>query len=105
MTVRDALISTINFPLPENTIAKALIDAGLNGDAIYTRESAKAVGVCMAGLLFTLITTADQTEDDVSIRLPQRDVLMKVYSGICSTYGVPDAFSAVKPTVKQVRLW
>jgi hypothetical protein len=105
MTIKEALTSTVNFPLPETAIEKALIDGDLIGTDTYAKEDAKAVGICMAGLLFTLITSADVTEDDVWIKLPQRDVLLKVYSAICSQWGIPDLLAPAKPTVKQVRFW
>jgi hypothetical protein len=105
MTIKEALTSTVNFPLPDTAIEKALIDGDLTGSDPYAKEDAKAVGVCMAGLLFTLITSADVTEDDVYIKLPQRDVLLKVYSALCSQWGIPDVFAPAKPTVKQVFIW
>ncbi|WPU91797.1 DUF6706 family protein [Mucilaginibacter sabulilitoris] len=105
MTIKEALTSTVNFPLPDTAIEKALIDNDLNGSETYAKSDAKAVGVCMAGLLFTLITSADVTEDDVWIKLPQRDVLLRAYSSLCRKWGIPDEFAVPTPTVKQVRLW
>jgi hypothetical protein len=105
MTIKEALAATVNFPLPGNAIDKALIDGDLDGAATYAKTDAKAVGVCMAGLLFTLITTADVTEDDVSIKLPQRDVLLKFYSALCTQWGLSNPFAVQGPTVKQIRFW
>ncbi|WP_183560682.1 DUF6706 family protein [Mucilaginibacter sp. SP1R1] len=105
MTIKEALTSTVNFALPDNTIEKALIDGDLNGTDAYTKSDARAVGVCMAGLLFTLITSADITEDDVWIKLPQRDVLLKVYSALCNKWGIPNEFAPEKPIVKQILFW
>lgn len=105
MTIKEALTSTVNFPLPANSVDKALIDGSLDGTATYAKEDAKAVGICMAGLLFTLITSADETEDYVSLKLPQRDVLLRVYSAICNQWGIPDPFAVKGPTVKQIRFW
>lgn len=101
MTIKEALKSTINFPLPDITLDKSLIDADLIGTSDYTKDKAKAVDLCMAGLLFTLITSPDLTEDDVSIKLPSRDVLLKVYSAICKKWKVEDPFAPAKPTVRQ----
>lgn len=105
MTKKQALTSTVNFPLPDTTIEKALIDNDLDGAATYAKGDAQAIDSCMAGLIFTLLTSADVTEDDVSIKLPSRDVLLKVYSGLCKKWGLPDLLTAPKPTVRRVSVW
>jgi hypothetical protein len=105
MTIKEALISIINFQLPDPRIEKALIDAALDGTADYAKTDERAVDFCFAGLLFTLITSADVGEDDVSIKLPQRDVLLKIYSSIYTKWGVVDPLAIAKPTVKQIRFW
>jgi hypothetical protein len=102
MTIKEALTSTVNFPLPDNRIEKALIDAALNGSADYVKINEKAIDECMAGLLLTLITTWDQTEDDVSLKLPSRDVLLAARKAIIEKW---DPVIVAKPTVKQVRFW
>lgn len=107
MTKKEALISIINFTLPDNRINKALIDAGLDGTADYLKADERSIDLCFAGLLFTLITSADVSEDDISIKLPQRDVLLKMFSALYKKWGIPDPFVTVveKPSVKQVRFW
>jgi hypothetical protein len=105
MTIKEALISTVNFSIPNNRVEKALIDASLSGDAIYAKDAEKAVDLCMAGLLITLLTTADVTEDDVSIKLPSRDVLLKVRAALLIKWGESDKPVVAKPTVKQKLIW
>lgn len=107
MTIKEALSSTVSFSLPNNRIEKALIDADLIADEVYSKESEKPVDLCMAGLLLTLLTTADVTEDDVSIKLPSRDVLLKLYATLLNKWGVVNPLEPVgsKPTVKQVQIW
>lgn len=105
MTVKEALASTISFNLPAGRIDKALIDAELDGNSNYTKADERKVDLCMAGLLFTLITSADVTEDDVSVKLPSREVLLKVYSGIVNKWGEPDVFAAERPRVVKRQLW
>ena len=80
-----------------------MIDAALIGESTYAASDAQAVDMCMAGLLLTLITSADVTEDDVSIKLPSRDVLMKVRTSLIEKWA--PVVVATKPTVKQVRFW
>nr|WP_167293447.1 DUF6706 family protein [Pedobacter sp. SG908] len=86
---------------------KALIDASLNGNAIYAKDAEKAIDLCMAGLLLTLMTTADVTEDDVSIKIPDRAQLLKVYKALLGKWGEvdPTITPEVKPTVTQRLLW
>jgi len=107
MTIKEALISTVNFSIPDNRVEKALIDASLNGSAIYAKDDEKAVDLCMAGLLLTLMTTADVTEDDVSIKLPARDQLLKVYKALLGKWGVvdPTETPVPKPKVTQRFIW
>lgn len=98
MTIKEALKSTINFAIPENRVEKALIDAGLDGDAVYAKTDERAIDLSMAGLLLTLITSADITEDDVSIKLPSRDVLASVRLTLLDKWGL----GAGKPTVRRI---
>lgn len=107
MTIKEALLSTVSFNLPNNRIDKALIDADLIADEIYSKDAEKGVDLCMAGLLLTLLTVADVTEDDVSIKLPSRDVLLKVYATLLNKWGVINPLDPPKagPTVKQVLIW
>lgn len=105
MTIKEALTSTINFSIPVTRIDKALIDAGLDGSAIYAKTDEKDIDLCFAGLLLTLITSADVTEDDVSIKLPNRDQLLKIYSAIYKKWGMKDPLAVAGPTVKQRLFW
>ena len=78
MTIKEALKSMINFAITDVRIDKALIDAELDGNAAYTKSDEKAVDLATADVLLTLMTTADITEDDVSVNLPEREYLQKV---------------------------
>jgi hypothetical protein len=99
MTIKEALTSTVNFSLPANRVEKALIDADLDGAADYDKTAEKAIDLCMAGLLLTLITSADVTEDDVSIKLPSRDVLLKIRTSLIDKWAPP--IVEKKATVRQ----
>jgi hypothetical protein len=104
MTIKEALTSTVNFSLPANRVEKALIDAELDGTATYAKTDEKAVDLAMAGLLLTLMTSADVTEDDVSIKLPSRDVLRSLRNDLIAKW--PDTpVVEKKPSVKQVNFW
>jgi hypothetical protein len=99
MTIKKALISTVNFTIPDDRIEKALIDADLDGNAIYDKTAEKAIDLCMAGLLLTLMTSADITEDDVSIKLPERSQLAKVRDALLDKWGL---IKVARPTVKRL---
>lgn len=99
MTIKKALISTVNFTIPDDRIEKALIDADLDGNAIYDKTAEKAIDLCMAGLLLTLMTSADITEDDVSIKLPERSQLNKVRDALLDKWGL---IKVARATVKRL---
>lgn len=103
MTIKEALTSTVNFSIPDNRIEKALIDAALIGTADYTADHEQAVDTCMAGLLLTLATTADIAEDDVSVKLPSREVLLKARTALIDKWKPAEVVA--KPTVKRVSIW
>ncbi len=103
MTIKEALTSTVNFSLPDNRVEKALIDADLIGTADYDKTAEKAVDLCMAGLLLTLMTSADVTEDDVSIKLPGREFILKTRQALIDKWAPVEVVA--KPTVKQVNFW
>lgn len=107
MTIKEALLSTVSFTLPNNRVDKALIDAELNPNEVYSKASEKAIDLCMAGLLLTIITSADVTEDDVSIKLPSRDVLLKVYGTLLTKWGVVNPLepSTPKARITQKLIW
>jgi hypothetical protein len=104
MTIKEALTSTVNFSLPANRVEKALIDAELDGTATYAKTDEKAVDLAMAGLLLTLMTSADVTEDDVSIKLPSREFILRTRLALIEKWPEP-ASAAAKPSVKQVNFW
>jgi hypothetical protein len=105
LTKKEALKSTVNFPLPDQLIEKVLIDQSLDGEAPYTKADVRDIDLAMAGLLFSLLTSADQTEGDWTVKLPQRDVLLKVYSSLCIKWNMPDLLAVPKPRVRRVYAW
>ena len=104
MTKLEALKSTINFPLPDLIYSKALIDADLDGTAAYSSANTREIDLCMAGLLFILLTSPDIKEGDFSRTLPDRGQLLNLYSVICKRWSVPNLL-VTKPTVKAVSVW
>lgn len=105
ITKKEALIYTVLFPLPDTAITKVLIDRGLDGDAQYTMGDAKDIDLCMAGLLFSLLTAPDEVEGDWSVKLPSRELLLKSYSALVTRWGEKDEFAPGKPTVRGRMPW
>jgi len=103
MTIKEALTSTVNFSLPDNRIEKALIDADLIGTADYDKTAEKAIDLCMAGLLLTLMTSADKTEDDVSIKLPSREFILRTRTALIEKWIEPEVVQ--KATVTRRYIW
>lgn len=103
MTIKEALLDTVSFDIPVGRIDKALIDAELNGAAVYTKADEKAVDLCAAGLLLTTIQVTELKEDDVSIKYATD--LRGIYSAIMRKWGLTDPFATLKPTVTQKLFW
>lgn len=94
MTIKEALKSTVDYPLPDDRIEKALIDAGLSGDATYTQTNEKDVDVCMIGLLLTICTTGSISEGGYSISMSDKDSLLKVRSLLLSKWDLVDTLGS-----------
>ncbi|WP_231489910.1 DUF6706 family protein [Pedobacter sp. Leaf170] len=94
MTIKAALKSTVDYPLPDNRIEKALIDAGLNGDTIYTQQNEKDVDVCMIGLLLTVCTSGSISEGGYSISNSDKDNLLRIRSLLLSKWKMVDTMGS-----------
>ena len=105
MTKKEALKATINYPLPDLTIDKALIDAGLDGTSEYTIADTRVVDIAAIGLLFVLLTSPDIKEGDYARTLPDRSGLLRIYIYLTSKWSLPDLISPKKPTIKGVTPW
>jgi len=91
MTNLEAVKGTVglNYPLDANTYQKAMIDAGIVPDAAYSKEQEKAVDVCAASLILTLLTSPDLREGGYQVSLTDRATLLNVRKAILSKYGLP----------------
>ena len=68
-TVLKTLKSKINFPLSEESFLTSLIEAGLDGTAIYTKEMKKDVELAAAELILVACTSGNVTEGGYSLTL------------------------------------
>ena len=105
MTIKEALIiKAKSLSISSDEIDLALLEAGLDGSAVYNPATdAKSVDLVYAGLLLTIIHVTEVREDDVSIKYSTD--LKGIYSWLMRKWGLPDPFALVKPTVKQKLFW
>lgn len=98
MTNLEALQSVIggNYPFDENAYQKNLLDNGLNASDAYSSANIKAIDICFAGMLLTVITSVDIKEGGYSVTNADRDALIKVMNGIYTKYGLPIFVGAAK---------
>lgn len=92
MTNLEAVKSTVgyNYPLEDNTYLKALIDADLEPAAEYAKANAKAVDLCAAALILTLLSSPDLREGSYQVSLSDRASLLSVRKALLAKHGVPD---------------
>ncbi|WP_316778408.1 DUF6706 family protein [Pedobacter antarcticus] len=107
LTIKGALLSTIDFTIPNSRVVKALIDAGLDGDAIYAKTYEKDIDVCAANLLLSLITVKKITEGGYTIEFPDASTLSASAWFLFGKWGIVDPeIEAAKPTVSAVKgMW
>jgi hypothetical protein len=79
-TILKSLKSKINFPLPEESYSTALIEAGLDGDAVYTKDLKKDVELCAAELILVVCTSGNVSEGGYSLSISDKKSLMSARS-------------------------
>lgn len=102
LTKKQALRSKINYPLSDDAITTALIEAGLNGDDEFTAEDSKSIDLCAAGLILVLLTSGNESEGGFSLSLSDRSSLSSVRSLYLKKWGEPDLS---QPQLKAVNKW
>jgi len=105
MTNKEALISLIDFTLPEGKITKALIDSDIDGDAIYSSADERIIDLAMAGLLISYVSAKKITEGDWSIEMPSRADLISLISFLYRKHKLKDPYAPAKPSVRAVKAW
>jgi len=99
ITVREALKSTVNFPIPVERVEMALINSELDGEAIYAKTDEKAVDLAMAGLLKTLITSGTVREGGFTREMPAAAVLRSLRIDILNKWGIDESLPVAKPEI------
>jgi len=90
MTNLEAVKGTVglNYPLDASVYSKAMIDAAIEPEGVYSKENAKAVDVCAASLILTLLTSPDLREGGYQVTLADRTVLLNVRKALLSKHGI-----------------
>lgn len=101
-TIKKALQSIINYPLPEDSFDTALIRFKLDGELPYTESSVKGVDLCAAWLILIVTASADITEGGYSLSIGDKKTLLKTRSLIISQYP-EENFDTDKPRVSAVK--
>jgi hypothetical protein len=89
-TILTTLKSKINFPLSEESYNTALIDAGLDGNAPYTKDLKKEVELCAAELILVVCTSGNVTEGGYSLTLNDKASLRITRLIYLNRWGMPD---------------
>lgn len=108
MTILKALSCTINFPLPDDTLEKALIDSELDPDTAYTKKDhERGIDLCAAGLLYLLLTTGDEKEGGYALTMPSVEKIKLAYGLLVGKWGEPNLIDppAAEPTVSGESPW
>lgn len=99
ITIKKALTGTVNFPIPDDRIEKALTDSELDGNAIYAKTDEKAVDLAMAGLLLTLATSGNVKEGLFLREMPNAATLRSIRIDILNKWGIDETLPVVVPLI------
>lgn len=100
VSIKEALVGMVNFPLPPARIITALTNAELDGEAIYTKDDEKSVDLCMAGLLLTLATSGKIVEGGFTREMPSAEALRGLRKDLLNKWGIIETPKEVLPTIE-----
>lgn len=98
MTNLQALQSVIgvNYPFDTNMYLKALIDVNIDPAENYTGSNGKAIDLCVAGLIPTLIMACDIKEGGYSVTVADRNALNTLRKNLLAKYGISDGSAVIR---------
>lgn len=108
LTNKEALLGVINYPLPgfDFAVRKALEDAGLVAEHIYTPDSTEIVDLCAAKLiLFILTAPASISNNGLALSTSKRNELTEIRSLILAKYGIVDDMKPESSITDGSDLW
>lgn len=92
----EALSASVNYPVDEIKLQKALIDRSINPDGAYSGVT-KAFELATADIYVLLVSSANISEGGFQISMTDKSNMMKIASGIFDKYGVENP---LKPKIK-----
>lgn len=101
MTNLEAIKGKLGYPLSDNAFKVALSDRGLTDTDTYV--SSEAFDLAYADSIVTLLTTPNISEGGYSVSFSDREILLKLASGVYTKYGVVNPLSSLKPTATFVQ--
>lgn len=104
-TILKTLKSKINFPLSEESFSTSLIEAGLDGEAIYTKDMKKDVELAAAELILVACTSGNVTEGGYSLTLNDKASLMVTRNIYLNRWGAPDSEGEIGIIYDASNLW
>ena len=103
MTIKEALQAIVNYAfISPFAFDKAIVDAGLVASDEYTQQDQKAVDLCAAGLLLTVLISPKVSEGGFSISPGDIQSIKETRSLILKKYSLDDE---LKPSIKAPKLW
>ncbi|TDQ12166.1 DUF6706 family protein [Pedobacter metabolipauper] len=102
LTIKSALQGKINYPLPDESLEAALIEASLDGDQVYSKSHTKDVELCAAGLILVVCTSGNVSEGGYSLSLSDKNALLKVRSMFLNKWNETD-IDPGKPKISAVK--
>lgn len=97
MTILEALLASVNFPINTAKAEKCLIDRGLTAADTYSEET-EAFLLAKADLIMVLLTTPSVSEGGFSLSLSDREDLRNIAATIYREYDEEPPF-APKPII------
>lgn len=92
----EALSASVNYPVDEIKLQKALIDRAIEPESNYTGLT-KSFELATADIYVLLITSANISEGGFQISMTDKSNMIKLASGIFDKYGVENP---LKPKIK-----
>jgi hypothetical protein len=102
MTNKEALKAQINYPVREDSIDLALLNAGVSPETTYVPAThQKGVETALAGLIFILVTSPkSESELDYSLTSQDIDQLLALRSVILKRWDLTDEFANTGAVIK-----
>lgn len=104
MTKKEALIAVIQVSVPDVTVEKALIDAGIDGSESYSSSSEKDIDLCAVKILQGLQSVPNISEGGMSITYNLAGI-RSVLLSLATKHSLTQILSEYKPSITGKSVW